>query len=151
MQRCKDTETQTAKPFFRDVLFFCSFMLYLFLLKAADPQPFNKALSLFAIVIHSLWLKKLKEASGLNGRAGCVAVWPRRLFHSLPVKVLSKRLSDSFSRLQRFVGAAGRSPVAQKLSPNVKAAAFRKRLRFSGSSPTIATVAKPFTVCCTQL
>lgn len=57
MQRCKDIETRTAEPFFRDVLFFCSFMLYLFLLKAADPQPFNKALSSFAIVIHSLWLK----------------------------------------------------------------------------------------------
>lgn len=57
MQHCKDIETQTAEPFFRDVLFFCSFMLYLFLLKAADPQPFNKALSSFDIVIRSLWLK----------------------------------------------------------------------------------------------
>lgn len=56
MQRCKDIETQTAEPFFRDILFFFSFM-YLFLLKVADPQPFNKALSSFGIVIHSLWLK----------------------------------------------------------------------------------------------
>lgn len=57
MQHCKDIETQTAEPFFRDVPFFCSFMLYLFLSKVADPQPFNKALSSFGIVIHSLWLK----------------------------------------------------------------------------------------------
>lgn len=57
MQCCKDIETQIAEPFFRDVLFFCSFMLYLFLSKAADPRPFNKALSSFGIVIHSLWLK----------------------------------------------------------------------------------------------